>query len=202
MTATDEESPKRQSIGARRNPATAEAIRAAAIAVLTEDGPAGFSIEAVARRARAGKPTIYRWWPSKAALLLDAYQTLKRDIVYPDTGDLEKDLLLFLKSLFAHWRDTPGGGIFRFMLAEAQVESSAHEAFVKYITGRRQRVAEMVGQPRAKGGLTPGVNPDTVAGLVLSFAWMCLLTDRLDDADAGIEASIRCIVCGATSKPA
>ena len=63
----------RRSIGARRNPESAEAILEAAEAVLLESGYAGFSIEAVARKARAGKPTIYRWWPSKAALLLDVY---------------------------------------------------------------------------------------------------------------------------------
>ena len=49
---------KRTSIGARRNPATEEAILQAAEAILQEGDLAGFSIEAVARRARAGKPTI------------------------------------------------------------------------------------------------------------------------------------------------
>ena len=63
----------RRSIGARRNPASEEAILDAAEAVLRENGIAGFSIEAVARRARAGKPTIYRWWPHRTALMLDVY---------------------------------------------------------------------------------------------------------------------------------
>ena len=67
----------RRSIGARRNPESADAILQAAEAILTERGTAGFSIEAVAKRARAGKPTIYRWWPSRTALLLDVYQRRK-----------------------------------------------------------------------------------------------------------------------------
>ena len=49
----------RKSIGARRNPDSADAILDAAEAVLAEAGYAGFSIEAVARRARAGKPAFY-----------------------------------------------------------------------------------------------------------------------------------------------
>ena len=109
----------RKSIGARRNPESAGAILDAAEAVLREAGYSGFSIEAVARRARAGKPTIYRWWPSKAALLIDVYQRQKR-VEVPDTGRLEEDLVGFLKNLFAHWRDTSSGNVFRSLIAEAQ----------------------------------------------------------------------------------
>ena len=69
---------RRTSIGAQRNPDSEEAILAAAEAILIEEGFAAFSIEAVARRAKAGKPTIYRWWPSKAALLLDVYHRKSR----------------------------------------------------------------------------------------------------------------------------
>ena len=97
MSAEDK---ARRSIGAKRNPASAEAILEAAKTVLLEAGHAGFSIEAVARRARAGKPTIYRWWPSKAALLLDVYQRQKR-FTYPDTGSLEDDISVFLDRLLA-----------------------------------------------------------------------------------------------------
>jgi AcrR family transcriptional regulator len=103
---------RRKSIGARRNPASAGAILDAAEAVLAEAGYSGFSIEAVARRARAGKPTIYRWWPSKAALLLEVYQRQKR-VAVPDTGRLEDDLAGFLKSLLPHWRETSSGSVFR-----------------------------------------------------------------------------------------
>ena len=67
----DDSDERRRSIGSRRNPETQEAILEAAEALLLEGGVAGFSIEAVARRARAGKPTIYRWWPNKTALLLE-----------------------------------------------------------------------------------------------------------------------------------
>ncbi len=67
----------RRSIGAQRNPDSERAILDAARDLLAEEGLAGFSIEAVARRARAGKPTIYRWWPDKTRLLLAVYAGLK-----------------------------------------------------------------------------------------------------------------------------
>ena len=67
----------RRSIGAQRNPESEKAILAAARELLAEEGLAGFSIEAVARRAHAGKPTIYRWWPDRTRLLLAVYAEFK-----------------------------------------------------------------------------------------------------------------------------
>ena len=130
----------RKSIGAKRNPESADAIVEAAEAVLREAGYAGFSIEAVARRARAGKPTIYRWWPSKAALLIEVYQRQKR-VETPDTGNVEDDLVGFLKNLFAHWRDTPSGNIFRSLVAEAQSDETAAAALAEYSKGRTRQGA-------------------------------------------------------------
>src|SRR6218665_586629 len=98
--AAKTEPEKRASIGARRNPATAEAILDAAEALLRDGDLSGFSIEAVARRARAGKPTIYRWWPNKTRLLLDVYQRQKTAVEQIDTGTIEGDCLAFLEALF------------------------------------------------------------------------------------------------------
>ena len=86
---------RRTSIGAQRNPASEEAILKAAEEILVESGLGAFSIEAVAKRAKAGKPTIYRWWPSKAVLLLDVYHRQKT-VPMSDTGKVEEDIFLFV----------------------------------------------------------------------------------------------------------
>ncbi|MEO1420282.1 MAG: TetR/AcrR family transcriptional regulator, partial [Pseudomonadota bacterium] len=112
------ENTQRRSIGAKRNPASAEAILDAAENLLAERGLRGFTIEEVARRARAGKPTIYKWWSSKAALLLDVYQRQKT-IAFQDTGNLEDDIVAFITAITIHWRDTPAGAVFRSVIAEA-----------------------------------------------------------------------------------
>ena len=116
---------RRRSIGARRNPETEQAILEAAEAIMAEQGIAGFSIEAVAKRARAGKPTIYKWWPGKTALLLDVYHRQKPASVHMDTGSVEGDLVAFLTGVFAHWGDTGAGQVFRFVIAEAQRDEAA-----------------------------------------------------------------------------
>lgn len=193
MTAS--EGKARRSIGARRNPASAEAILEAAEAVLREDGYSGFSIEAVARRARAGKPTIYRWWPSKAALLIDVYQRQKH-IDYPDTGPLEEDLVGFLSGLLAHWRDTPSGPIFRSIIAEAQSDEDAAKALAAYAASRRVEQGKIVERAKARGEVAGHVDPLQVADMVSSYAWVRLLTGRLDEDKDRLRAAIRAIVHG------
>lgn len=195
----DEEQKGRKSIGARRNPASADAILEAAEAVLAEAGHAGFSIEAVARRARAGKPTIYRWWPSKAALLLDVYQRQKR-FAYPDTGRLEDDLAGFLGSLLANWRDTASGSIFRSIVAEAQADESAARALAAYAADRRAQTGEMIERARARGEVAADVDPAVVADLISSFAWGHLLTDRLHTDERELRAVVSTIVLGIKKK--
>lgn len=193
---TEQADQGRKSIGARRNPESQEAILEAAEAVLRENGYGGFSIEAVARRARAGKPTIYRWWPSKAALLLEVYQRQKRDIVYADTGNLEEDLFLFLKSLFKQWRDTPTGSIFRSFIAEAQSNADAAVALADYASGRRSHTARMVERAQARGEVASDIDPAIVADLVSSYAWRQLLTSRLDETDETIRRAVAYVVRG------
>ncbi|WP_027167394.1 TetR/AcrR family transcriptional regulator [Mesorhizobium sp. WSM3224] len=185
----------RKSIGARRNPESADAIIEAAETVLREAGYAGFSIEAVARRARAGKPTIYRWWPNKAALLIEVYQRQKH-VETPDTGNIEDDLAGFLENLFAHWRDTPSGNIFRSLIAEAQSDETAAAALAEYSKGRRTHTGRMIERAKARGEVAADVDAGIVADLVASFAWRHLLTKRLDEDAAAIHAAVRYITRG------
>ena len=190
----------RRSIGAKRNPKSAEAVLEAAESLLLEEGYRGFSIEAVARRARAGKPTIYRWWPSKAALLIDVYRRQKRDVVYPDTGSLEEDIVSFLKSLLGHWRDTPSGSIFRSIIAEAQADEKAAEALAGYASDRRAETATIIERARQRGAAGDEVDPLVVADLIAAYAWSHLLTGRLDETDESLRATVGVILYGVASR--
>ncbi|TGQ45905.1 MULTISPECIES: TetR/AcrR family transcriptional regulator [unclassified Mesorhizobium] len=187
--------PARKSIGARRNPESADAILDAAESLLAEAGYSGFSIEAVARRARAGKPTIYRWWPSKAALLLEVYQRQKR-VDNPHTGNLEDDLVGFLESLFSHWRETSSGSVFRSLIAEAQSDEAASAALAEYATGRRAHTGQMIERAKARGEVAADVEPALVADLIASYAWTHLLTNRLAEDEATIRRAVRYVMRG------
>ena len=58
---------------ASRSEASRSAILEATIELLNETTVQKLSIEAIAKRAGVGKTTIYRWWPSKAAVVIDAF---------------------------------------------------------------------------------------------------------------------------------
>ena len=84
---------------ARRNERSRLAILTATADLLGEVGYTKLAVEAIAARAGVGKQTIYRWWPDKGAVVLDAYLALvgaDQDLAFPDSGDLEADLRLVL----------------------------------------------------------------------------------------------------------
>jgi AcrR family transcriptional regulator len=87
--------------GRRRDHARDPEILRAALEVLAETGYDGMTIDMVAARARAGKATLYRRWPSKAELVIDAVACMKKgdfDLAnLPDTGTLRGDLLAMIK---------------------------------------------------------------------------------------------------------
>jgi AcrR family transcriptional regulator len=194
--------PARRSIGAQRNPASQEAILAAAEAVLLENGLAGFSIEAVARRARAGKPTIYRWWPSQAALLLDVYHSHKRiNFIFPDTGNVRDDLHAYLSGLLKTWREGTSGEIFRCVVAKAQGEPDALAALSAYMADRRCQSGRIIERAKARGEVRDEVRPELITEILSSFAWGRLLTERLDVPEDEIDAVVDTVLHGILATP-
>jgi AcrR family transcriptional regulator len=173
----------RRSIGARRNPASQEAILDAAQAVLSENGIAGFSIEAVARRARAGKPTIYRWWPHRTALMLDVYKRFKNAKAFPDTGCLRGDLVSFLENhLLGFWNSSLCGTVYRAVIAEAQTDREAAKVLNAYHADRKAYSARIVDRAKARGELPGDADATLVIDLVVSYAWHQLLLGQTEAA--------------------
>lgn len=86
--------------GRRRDPGRDTAILEATLDVLADQGYARLTMDAVAHRAKAGKATVYRRWPSKERLVLDALRALDADATArdapPDTGSLRSDALALL----------------------------------------------------------------------------------------------------------
>src|SRR5271156_5549024 len=93
---------ERRQGGRPRSPEAQQAILEATEGLLRERGYAGLSIDEVARRAGVSKRTIYRWWPSKGALVAEAFAESAglrhRDV---DTGRVRDDLIGYLQQLFA-----------------------------------------------------------------------------------------------------
>src|SRR3954452_15398565 len=89
-------------LGRRRDHTRDAEILDAALDVLAETGYDGMTVDMVAARAKAGKATLYRRWPSKPDLVLDAVACMKANDVdltaLPDTGTLRGDLVAMIKA--------------------------------------------------------------------------------------------------------
>lgn len=195
MTKAAHDITKRTSIGAQRNPASEEAILTAAAEILKEGGLSAFSIEAVARRAKAGKPTIYRWWPSKAALLLDVYHRQKGETFYPDTGSARSDLIAFLETLLGFWKKS-GGEVFRSIIAEAQSDPAALGALRDYAVTRCRASGVILERGVERGELREELDIPLVMELFSSFCWQRLLTGRLDASRDQLAQIVDAVVTG------
>ena len=86
--------------GRPRDASRDEAILTATVALLRRRGYPGLTIEGVASEAGVGRPTIYRRWASREALVLDAAATLVPQPDVPDTGSVRDDLIALMHGAF------------------------------------------------------------------------------------------------------
>ena len=127
----------------------------AAVSVLADRGPAGFTVDEVACRARCGKATVYRRWPTRAALLLDTAQRLGLEPPAVDTGGVRGDLLVLLGALGHKLRSTPAGRILPGVIAEAAVDPDMRSVLADFMESRRARPREALRRAVERGEL-PG----------------------------------------------
>jgi AcrR family transcriptional regulator len=191
----------------RRSEKSRVAIVKATRELLFERGFDGLSIEAVAGRAGVGKQTIYRWWPDKAALVVDAYLDLVGagdDLDLPDTGDLAADLRAVLHTTVDELADPRFERRYRALLTaiqdDAALAASLHERLLGPwldATRRRLRVAP---EARHAGDLDIEVAAELLYGTVY-YRWL-LRTGPLTRAyaDTAVMHAMRALA-GAGSGP-
>lgn len=131
----DEAKPAR--LGRKRDHTRDAVILDAAIEMLGEVGYSAMTMDAVAVRARAGKATVYRRWPSKEELVLDAVARLKLQQVspdpLPDTGTLRGDLVALFRpqsAAEAERRDRAAAGLVSMLSHHSGFADAAHSALV------------------------------------------------------------------------
>jgi AcrR family transcriptional regulator len=188
--------------GAQRGrPRSQEADRAiltAAAELLADRGLSAMSIEEVAARAGVGKTTIYRRWPSKGLLALDAFVTSFREAQPPnDTGTLRGDLLAALHAWVRAVTQTPMGPMLTSLIAEAQHDPELRGAW-------RDRVLEplrvqhrvMLDRAVERGEIPASVDRDVVLDLFFGAAEHRLLLGHLPMTDTFIGTVVDVILAG------
>jgi len=175
--------PTRPRTGNRRNPLLHQAIIDAATEVLAKEGPTRFTIEAVAKLAGCGKPTIYRWWPSRPALLLEVYdQAVEQELTEPEGKDLAKDLAAMIRQVWRFWRTGSMGSLYRLILSEMILEEEGAHYLREVFIPRRQAFTALVFQAAIDSGEIP---PDTdiklLMDLMYGYSIFRMITRQIDD---------------------
>ena len=178
------------------------AILAATVDLLASRGLAAMSIEEIAARAGVGKATIYRRWPSKGLLALDAFVSVFREQQpLPDTGTLRGDLTAALTAWVRAVTRTSMGPMLTGLIAEAQHDHSLRAAW-------RERVLEPLrSQPRimldraiARGEIPATVDREVVLDLFFGAAQHRLLLGHLPLTDDFTRSLVDVILYGATGR--
>ena len=145
-----------------RSEAARQAVLEAADNLLVELGFAGITVEAIAARAGVGKQTIYRWWKSKTAVLLDAFlEDAEQHLNAPDTGGLAADLCAYLRQYAQFFALSDAGAVFRALIGEAQHDAAlATEIRSRYLDQQRARDRLPLARAVARGELRSDVDID------------------------------------------
>lgn len=178
----------RRAPGRPRDEQASEEILGAAVALLTEQGFGGVTVDAVAQRAGVSKATIYRRWPTKEALFLGAASCLSGGPPEtPDAGSLREDLRVLLTSFIAVLREGLPGEILPELVAESTRRPEIRALLAEFAAERRQRWNTVLERAEARGELRPGLDREVVVDCLTGplFTRLLVTGKPLDEALAG-----------------
>ena len=165
-----------------------EHILDAVQAILQEKSFQDLTMEEVARRARVGKPTLYKWWPSKIALVLDLFQErLVVSLAVPEEWTAAEkihaqalELIRLLNGFF--------GKVTREIIAAGQSDPDVLRQYREiYVSKRRAFTAEVIDAAKASGEMQEDIDPERLIDMIYGPIYYRLLIGHqpLDAAFAG-----------------
>ncbi len=164
---------RRPHTGRRRNEAARQAVLDAAAELLGRPDGAATSMEEIVQASGVSKHTIYRWWPSKGAVLLDAMVEQARHSGATLTGSFPADLETFLTATFrAAERAAP---LLRSAMAEAQRDPQAAAGMRRFAAARRAEFRQLLAAGQRRGELPGGRDLDLLVDQVYGLLWYRLL---------------------------
>jgi len=155
--------------GRPRSEASRASIIAASNRLLRSVGLRRMTVEAVAELSGVGKATIYRWWPSKGTLALDAYlEDMQSKVIVSDTGNGAEDLRRHAESVIRFYAG-PEGRIFAQFMAEAQSDAHLAEEFrTRFLSHRRAAVKSIFQRGVERGEFRNDIDADVAMDMIFA----------------------------------
>ena len=152
--------------------------------LLVEGGLAAASMEAIAARAGVSKVTIYKWWPSRGAVAVDAYfHRFDETYTYVDTGDVAADLSAQIRLLIHSFRGR-AGEIMAELIGRAQSDPALADTLrTGWLLPRREATATVLQRAVDRSQIRPDVDIPTVMDqLYAPLYWRLMMGHQaLDD---------------------
>jgi AcrR family transcriptional regulator len=179
--------------GRPRSEESRQSILRSTLKLLEQQG--GFSelsIEAIAADANVGKTTVYRWWPTKAALVADAFSTSsEEELQFPNTGSVQRDMSLQMRRLIRVFR-SQRGKVVAALLAGGQSDPELIEAFRdRFLWPRRKQAYQTLQRGIDRGELPADSDFDLILDSLYGPIYMRFLIRH-----AKLEESFADEVCG------
>ncbi|MCD9025036.1 TetR/AcrR family transcriptional regulator [Cohnella silvisoli] len=170
--------------GRPRNVETHKSILSASYDLLLESGFGAVTVEKIADRAKVSKATIYKWWPNKAAVVMDGFLSAAAErLPVPDTGSALNDILIHATNL-ARFLTSREGTIITELIGEGQFDSGLAEAYrTRYFQPRRLEARLLmergVDRGELKKNLDIALSTDLIYGPI--FYRLLVTGEKLDD---------------------
>jgi len=171
--------------GRPRDAAVDAAVTIAALELLVEEGFVRLTVEAIAARAGVAKTTIYRRWPGRDALVINALQTLVEPSTEPPGTSVRDDLVHLLDQVHRRHQTSYAGRLLSQVLAEAKTN---REFFARYreqvILPRRAQLAAVLRRGMATGEVRPDLDVELGVDLVVGPLLYALLVHAAEGEQA------------------
>ncbi|KMO79635.1 TetR family transcriptional regulator [Mycolicibacterium chubuense] len=156
--------------GRPRSEAVRSAVLAAAADLARHGGPGAATIDAIARRAEVSRTTIYKWWPSAAAIVLEGLlDSVRESIVRPPGSTTAQALIHHVGALNAILADPTVGPLLRNVMSAAAGDPAIQSALLeKWIEPRRAAVVTALRDAVAAGELDAGADIEVVVDALVS----------------------------------
>jgi AcrR family transcriptional regulator len=155
---------EKRSPGRPRSEESRQSILRSTLKFLKRDcGFADLTIEGIAADANVGKTTVYRWWPTKGALVADAFSaSAENELRFPNTGSVYKDINIQMRGLIRIFR-SQRGKVVAALLAGGQSDPELLEAYRdRFLWPRRRQAYETLQRGIDRGELPKGCDFDFI----------------------------------------
>jgi AcrR family transcriptional regulator len=186
----------RSRVGRPRSERSRTAVLRAASDLMHEVGLRAMTTEEIANRSGVSKATIYKWWPNKYAVAVEAFLSeMLVEAADPDTGSAAEDFRVVLRGL-SHFYASASGRVFAQLIGEAQFDPVvADELRDRLIHSRRDVSLAIWDRGVSRGELRADVDREVAIDIVFGPALYRLLTGHapFDEttADAVVDAVMR-----------